>query len=69
LNTQNGPAYINDSSTNNFTVTKTDIVISSPSVGEVRIYVPNLTYALQQKLMVDYLATRKMAGIVLSYGQ
>jgi hypothetical protein len=54
---------------NNFTVTKTDIVISSPSVGEVRIYVPNLTYALQQKLMVDYLATRKMAGIVLSYGQ
>ena len=52
-----------------FTVNKTDIVVGSSNAGEVKIYVPNLTVALQQELMISYLPQRKLAGIVLTYGQ
>ena len=47
----------------------TDIVISSPDVGEIKFYVPNLSDALQSELLLDYLAVRKIAGITLLYGQ
>jgi hypothetical protein len=51
------------------TIAYTDIVISSPSVGQIKFYVPNLSDVLQGELLNDYLAVRKIAGIMLSYGQ
>ena len=51
------------------TIAYTDIVISSPSVGQIKFYVPNLSDTLQGELLNDYLAVRKIAGIMLLYGQ
>ncbi len=51
------------------TLAYTDIVVSSPSVGLIKVYVPNLSDALQTELITDYLAVRKIAGIIVSYGQ
>ena len=51
------------------TIAYTDIVISSPSVGQIKFYVPNLSVDLQSELLLDYLAVRKIAGITLLYGQ
>ena len=50
-------------------ISKSDISVTSPSVGIVKIFIPNLSAALQNELITDYLATRKPAGIVLEYGQ
>jgi len=50
-------------------VTKTDISVTSPSAGTIKVYVPNLSAALQTELITDFLAVRKIAGIVVEYGQ
>jgi hypothetical protein len=51
------------------TIQKEDISVTSPSVGQIKIYVNGLSSALRENLMVNYLATRKMVGISLTYGQ
>lgn len=51
------------------TITKSDISVTSPSVGVVKIFIPNLSASLQNELITDYLAVRKLAGIVVEYGQ
>jgi len=50
-------------------ISKTSISVSSPSPGQIKIYVTGLSAELQEDMMVNYLATRKMAGISLTYGQ
>jgi hypothetical protein len=54
---------------NGISVTKTDIQVSSPAAGQINIYVSTLNNpTVQSQLMTSYLATRKMAGISLTYG-
>jgi hypothetical protein len=50
-------------------IAKTAISVTSPDVGQIKIYVTGLSSTLQEDLMVNYLATRKMAGISVTYGQ
>ena len=51
------------------TISKSDISVTSPSVGTIKVFVPNLSSSLQLDLTTNYLAVRKLAGIVVEYGQ
>lgn len=51
------------------TLEKSTISVTSPTAGEILIYVPALTSAsIQNELMTSYLPTKKMAGISIRYG-
>lgn len=53
----------------NISITKQNIIISSPEPGRVNINVIGLSNSqVQNELMNIYLASKKLAGIVLSYG-
>ena len=51
------------------TTPKTEIKISSPSAGVIRIFVPELSPELQTELLTLYLASKKLAGIVIEFGK
>jgi hypothetical protein len=51
------------------TLNKSTISVTSPSPGQVKIYVPSLTSSsIQNELMTSYLPSRKIAGISITYG-
>lgn len=53
------------------TLNKTDVLVSSPVAGEIKIFIdidPALDTTIQTELMTSFLAVRKMAGITVTYG-
>jgi len=53
----------------NLTLEKSTISVTSPSPGQILIYVPSLNSAsIQNELMTSYLPSKKMAGISIRYG-